>query len=109
MWTILILTACSTTTECDLDATAADLAGSGAVACGTAGAEAGEADHACAIEAWNAGSPFVLRSTTQGTDSVIERAVAFNGSTVWHLWQDQYGKGPWDVDGQECVDPAVET
>lgn len=106
---VLVPLACVPAGEaCDLDTTAADLAGSGATACGAAGVEADEAAWACAIDAWNAGTPFVLRHATTGIDSVVEKAVVYDGSRVWLLAQDRYGSGPWDIDGVECVDPVVE-
>lgn len=99
---------CAPAETCDLDATAAEIGGEGAVPCGAAGGEADAEGWGCALDAWGAGTPFVLRYTSQGTDSTLERAVVYDGDTVWLLTQDQYGQGPWDVDGYECVDPVVE-
>lgn len=100
-----LLLACDA--PCDMDATAAELA-DGAISCGAAGAEIAEADWACALEAFGAGTPFVLRYASTGIDSVSERAVVYDGSRVWLLSSDHYGSGPWDIDGYECVEPAVQ-
>lgn len=94
--------------DCDLDTTAADLAGDGATLCGAAGEQVGEAEWACALDAWNAGARFVLRYASTGTDSVVEGAWVYDGSRLWILAQDQYGAGPWDIDGTECIDPLIE-
>lgn len=110
MTLLLLLVSCAALSEpCDLEATAVDLAGVGAVTCGAVGAEPAEADWACAIDAWEGGAPFVLLSSTSGIDSVIEGAWVFDGSRAWLLSQDQYGPGPWDIDGYECVSPSVES
>ncbi len=50
-----------------------------------------------------------LSYATTGMDSVIEHAWVYEGSRVWMLAQDQYGDGPWDIDGTECIDPVVQT
>lgn len=94
--------------ECDIHTTAADLAGDGATVCGADATEVNEADWACALTAWSAGTPFVLRYASTGIDSVIGHAWVFDGSRVWVLSQDSYTRPP-DIDGNECVDPVVES
>lgn len=105
----VLLLSCATTDECDMATTAVDLAGDGAISCGATGAAVSEADWNCALDAWSAGDPFLLSYATTGMDSVIEHAWVYEGSRVWMLAQDQYGDGPWDIDGTECIDPVVET
>ncbi len=99
---------CAPSTDCDLTATAADLAGSGATACGSDDADADEAGWACALSAWSAGTPFILRYASTGIDSVISRAWVSDGSRVWILSQDSFDSNP-DIDGNECVDPVMES
>lgn len=96
--------------DCDLVTTAAELAGEGAVDCGSveAGADA-TAAWACAVEAFEAGQPFSIVVANVGVDSVILHAVVSNGVKTWTLAQDQYQKGPWRIDGMDCLEPYVGT
>ena len=104
----LLAPACaSSSTDCDIDATASDLAGDGATVCGGDGTKVDEADWACAVTAWGAGAPFILRYASTGIDSVVEHAWVFDGTRVWVLSQDPDTR-PADIDGNECVDPVVE-
>lgn len=108
----LLSPACGASTEdCDLNSTAADLAGEGATVCGADATEVNEADWACALTAWSAGTPFVLRYASTGIDSVVEQAWVSDGRRVWVLSQDSEDSDtrPPDIDGNECVDPVIES
>lgn len=105
---VILSLGCASTVDCDINTTAGDLAGAGAAFCGGDATEVNEADWACALTAWSAGTPFVLRYAQTGIDSVVERAWVSDGSRVWILSQDSYNSPP-DIDGNECVDPVAET
>jgi hypothetical protein len=104
---LLLPLGCSPLENCDFDAVVADLAHEDAASCGASGAEEDEAGWACAVAAWQEDASFVLRFTSQGSDSTLERAVVFDGHTIWLLTQDQYGGQPWDVDGYRCGNPSL--
>ena len=91
---------------CDLDHTAADLAGPEAVDCGSADGSRAETAWACAVDAFENDQAFTVSGSTQGTDSTITYVLVSDGDTVWKLAQDDYGNGD-DVDGWECGSPFV--
>jgi hypothetical protein len=93
---------------CDMPSEAADLAGAGATDCGTVASDddpGGAWD--CAITAFNAGSAFFIVYDAHGSDSNITDSVVSDGTTVWMLRQDDYGRGKGPIDAWECTAPSV--
>lgn len=110
----LLITSCVPSEEappCDLAVTAADLAGPGAVDCGHADMNVdGTAQWACAVDAFEAGTPFfLLKNSGVPIDSVVIDAVVSDGAQIWYLHQDHARGDPLQVDGNDCVAPFVET
>lgn len=109
---LLPLAAC----PCDLDDTAFDLAGPGAIDCGLVPLGASTADgFACALGALEGDQPFVLRLALRGADSHVVRAwVGRRGPQVWVLLYDgDPGGGGGDdrphITRWTCADPVRAT
>lgn len=105
---ILLLLAC--TSDCDFtDAVNAVVEGD-EVDCGDVADDAdGTTQWACALDAWNAGTPFQVRWSSGGIDSTTQYALVYDGDRAWFLSQDQYQSGPWEIEARECVDPYAGT
>lgn len=96
--------------ECDLRATAEELAGEGAEDCGFLETDDdGERAWSCFIDAFEAGEPAFLGEARSGMDSVISSAVVSNGTQVWLLSQDSFDGLGGPIDGWDCIDPYVST
>jgi hypothetical protein len=112
---LLPLVACTggtVVTDCTLATLAADLAGSGAEDCGTVEIDGDSSTvDACAVAAFQAGSPFVAFYELQGIDSAVSRATVSDGTTVWNLTRDSDPSGGGGeapvVYRTECGGPSV--
>lgn len=107
LW-VLALTAGCRGERCDVPETAEELAGSGATSCGTVAlGDPLDDAWACAVAAFEAGTPTWFTWEDSGIDSTQVEALVYDGERVWWLSQDQYQRGPWRIDGFECVGPTV--
>ena len=105
---ILLLFGCAPTIEpCDITDTAFELAGAGATDCGAVAAgDDATAAWACAVDANNATTPYVMLYDRQGIDSVVTIAMTSNGTETWTLQQDSFDETSPDIDGWDCIDPV---
>lgn len=97
---------------CEMPAVLADLAPEGAQDCGTvpAGGDATAVD-ACAVAAFQAGTPFFATYEEQGIDSAVSSAIVSDGTAVWTVYRDSDPSGGSQIGAlvqrSACVEPTV--
>jgi hypothetical protein len=110
--TLLMIAASPGCAVCDLDHTAADLAGPDAVDCGSSDGSLAETAWACAVDAFENDQAFTISWSEQGTDSTTTYVLVSNGKKIWKLAQGDYKKSKWstlDIEGWDCISPMVVT
>lgn len=97
---------------CEMPAVLADLAVDGAQNCGTvpAGGDATAVD-ACAVAAFQAGTPFYATYELQGIDSAVSTALVSDGIGMWTVFRDSDPSGGSRIGAyvyrDECASPTV--
>jgi hypothetical protein len=97
---------------CTIEATARDLAGEGAEACGFVGIDEDPTMvDACVVGAFRKGAPFYAIYALQGIDSQVTMAFASNGPSIWTLSYDSDPSGGSQVGAviyqSTCEAPTV--